>query len=530
LCKKGCKQNAYVSACLIIVCWRFILESDRITPISKNVKILMLSSLPKQLPEFTNASVLVVGDIMLDRYWFGDAARISPEAPVPVVNVSTIDHRPGGAGNVALNIASLGVNTHLLGITGQDEAAHILEQQLAAANVDLHLCQDQSVQTIVKLRVISRHQQLIRLDFETCLPDTTFPNLLKRFQSLLSRVNLVVLSDYKKGTLHDVPALIAAAKAAGLPIIVDPKGTDFNRYRHASIMTPNFKEFEAVVGPCKDEQAILDKGRALLKQFEIETLLITRSEQGMTLITIQDAWHLPAVAREVIDVTGAGDTVISVLGAAIAAGAHVAQSAALANMAASIAVGKLGAATVSQPELQVALTGQSGFVSGIVNEEQLLSAVTEAHLQGKRVVFTNGCFDVLHAGHVLCLQMAKQLGDYLIVAVNTDESVRQLKGPNRPVNHLEHRMTVLAGLGVVDWVVPFHDETPERLLTLLRPDVLVKGGEYRLDQVVGANIVLAYGGDVRILGNKISSSTSIIDRIKCSQQQLNQLSEVTQDG
>lgn len=490
----------------------------------------MLTTLPKHLPQFTNASVLVVGDVMLDRYWFGDAARISPEAPVPVVNVGTIDHRPGGAGNVALNIASLGAKTHLLGMTGLDEASRILEQQLLAAHVDLHLLKDPHMQTIVKLRVISRHQQLLRLDFEKPIQDTQFGALVSQFQSLLSQVNLVILSDYKKGTLHDTKALIALANAAGVPVLVDPKGNDFHRYRHASMITPNFKEFEAVVGPCVDEQSILDKGRDLLAQFEIESLLVTRSEQGMTLITKEDAWHLPAVAREVLDVTGAGDTVISVLGASIAAGLPLPPAAALANMAASIAVSKLGAATVSEPELQVALMGHASFTSGIVNEEQLLSAVTEARLQGKRVVFTNGCFDVLHAGHVLCLQMAKRLGDYLIVAVNTDESVRQLKGPHRPVNHLEHRMTVLAGLGVVDWVVPFHDATPERLLSLLKPDVLAKGGEYRLDQVVGADIVQAYGGEVRILGDKISSSTSIIDRIKTSQQQIKLQAETIQDG
>jgi len=483
----------------------------------------MLTVLPKQLPHFTNAHVLIVGDVMLDRYWFGNTGRISPEAPVPVVNVNAVDHRPGGAGNVALNIASLGANTHLLGIAGLDEASQLLAELLEAAHVNLNLFHDPNAQTIVKLRVISRHQQLLRLDFEKPIGDSQFKKLYEQYELLLPKTNLVILSDYKKGTLSDTKSLIASAKRNHVPILVDPKGSDFERYRNATMITPNFKEFEAVVGPCADEQIILDKGRQLLDHLDIEALLVTRSEQGMTLLTANDAWHLPAVAREVLDVTGAGDTVISVLGAALAAGSSLPEAAALANMAASIAVGKLGAATVSEPELQVALTDHAGFMSGIVNEDQLLRAVTEARLQGKRIVFTNGCFDVIHAGHVLCLQMAKQLGDYLIVAVNTDESTRQLKGPSRPINHLEHRMTVLAGLGVVDWVVPFPDETPERLLTILKPDVLAKGGEYRLDQVVGASIVEAYGGEVRILGDKISSSTSIIDRIKASQRQINDL-------
>jgi D-beta-D-heptose 7-phosphate kinase/D-beta-D-heptose 1-phosphate adenosyltransferase len=233
----------------------------------------------------------------------------------------------------------------------------------------------------------------------------------------------------------------------------------------------------------------------------------------MTLIQQHDSTHLPAYAREVLDVTGAGDTVISTLGAAVAAGVELQQATAIANLAASIAVSKLGAATVSLPELQVALTGKTTFATGIVNEENLLKAIKEARAQGKKTIFTNGCFDIIHAGHVTCLQMAKQLGDYLIVAVNTDESMQRLKGPNRPINHLEHRMTVLAGLGVVDWVVPFADDTPERLLRLLQPDILVKGGEYRLDQVVGADIVRSYGGEVRVIGNKISSSSWIIDKM-----------------
>lgn len=474
----------------------------------------MRQLLPQTLPDFGAASLLVVGDIMLDRYWFGDTARISPEAPVPIVNIGSTDNRPGGAGNVALNIAALGAKTTLLGITGNDEAATILEQQLTAANVGHDLCKLDDLATIIKLRVISRRQQLLRLDFEEQnrqLPDAA---LIERFKQHLPNTSLVILSDYKKGTLVNPQAFIQLAKAAQVPVIVDPKGLDFSIYQDATILTPNFKEFIAIVGHCENEQAILDKGRELLAKYNINTLLITRSENGMTLIQQHDAIHLPAYAREVLDVTGAGDTVISMLGTAVAAGLTLPVATTLANLAASIAVGKLGAATVSMPELHVAITGTTSFTSGIVNEEQLLNAVNQARAQGKRVIFTNGCFDVLHAGHVECLQMAKQLGDYLIVAVNTDESIQALKGPNRPINHLEHRMTVLAGLGVVDWVVPFADDTPERLLRLLKPDVLAKGGEYRLDQVVGADIVLSYGGDIRILGDKINSSTSIINRIK----------------
>lgn len=470
--------------------------------------------IPKLLPDFSRTSVLVVGDVMLDRYWFGDTSRISPEAPVPIVKIAGIDNRPGGAGNVALNMAALGAKVMLLGMTGRDEAAQTLSQQLTAAAVQHDLCQLDNLSTIIKLRVISRHQQLLRVDFEEpiAVPDKTI--LIERYKQHLAQAHLVVLSDYKKGTLSDPQTLIQLARAAHIPVLVDPKGSDFSIYRHANIITPNFKEFEAVVGTCRTEQDILDKGRALLAQYQIDTLLVTRGENGMTLIEREDSTHLPAYAREVLDVTGAGDTVISVLGTAVAAGMALLPATALANLAASLVVSKLGAAAVSLPELKVALTGKTSFMTGIVNQDQLLQAVKEARAQGKKVIFTNGCFDILHAGHVTCLEMAKQLGDFLIVAVNTDESIRTLKGPQRPINHLEHRMTVLAGLGMVDWVVPFAEETPENLLKLIQPDVLVKGGEYQLNEVVGADIVRSYGGEIRIIGNKIDSSSAIIQRIR----------------
>lgn len=473
----------------------------------------MQHPLSHTLPDFPQATVLVVGDVMLDRYWFGDTARISPEAPVPIVNIAGVDHRPGGAGNVALNIAALGASVTLLGITGNDEAARILREQLAAAHVKHDLCTLEAIATIVKLRIISKHQQLLRLDFEEKIATTHSALLLQSFKRHLARTKLVILSDYQKGTLADPQQFIQCAKAAGVPVIVDPKGQDFSIYREADMITPNFKEFEAVVGPCPTEQVIIDKGTALIAKHALKALLVTRGENGMTLITPQQVTHFPAYAREVLDVTGAGDTVISILGASIAAGWSWLQATALANVAASLVVGKLGAATISTPELQVALTGKTSFSTGIVNEAQLLQACKEARASGKKIIFTNGCFDILHAGHVTCLQMAKQLGDILIVAVNADESIQKLKGPSRPINHLAHRMTVLAGLGVVDWVVSFADDTPERLLRLIQPDVLVKGNDYALDQVVGADIVRNYGGEVRVLNSHITSSTAIINKI-----------------
>lgn len=468
-----------------------------------------------QLPDFNKASVLVIGDLMLDRYWFGDAARISPEAPVPIVNIKQMDERPGGAGNVALNIAALGVNTTLIGITGKDDASRILMEQLAAAGVshDVHCLAN--IPTITKHRVISRHQQLIRMDFEERFPAFDPTKIISYYTRNLADNNLVILSDYGKGTVACAPELIKLAKNAGVTILVDPKGADFSIYRGADVITPNYKEFETVVGVCHNEQEIVTRGQQLLRQLDIKTLLLTRGERGMTLIRQhEEELHLPAHAREVFDVTGAGDTVIAILGAAIAAGATLPRAMMLANLAASLVVAKLGAATVSVPELHVALTGNAVTTGGIVNDEQLMLAVSEARIKGKRIVFTNGCFDILHAGHVTYLQQAKQLGDLLIVAINDDESVKKLKGSGRPINNVEQRMIVLAGLGVVDWVISYHDDTPERLLKILQPDVLVKGGDYTVDQVVGADIVRTYGGDIRVLGViKNLSTTSIIDRV-----------------
>lgn len=479
----------------------------------------MQQSLPTDLPDFSKGNVLVIGDVMLDRYWFGNTGRISPEAPIPVVQVKNTDDRPGGAGNVALNIAALGTKVTLLGITGNDEAAQKLKTQLSGAAVAHDLVTHDDLSTIIKLRVISRNQQLLRVDFEEPFTNLDQTQLVANFKRQLESASLVVLSDYNKGTLANAQEFIQLAKAANVAVMVDPKGDDFSKYRHADILTPNMKEFEAIVGKCHSEQDILNKAQQLLDQHAIKALLVTRGENGMTLISNGKTTHLPAYAREVFDVTGAGDTVIGVLAAAVASGSDLKTAAKIANVGASLTVSKLGAATVSAPELEVALAGKTSFTSGIVNDEQLVQAINEIRAKGKKIVFANGCFDIIHAGHVTYLQMAKQVGDYLIVAVNSDESIRKIKGPDRPINHLEHRMTVLAGLGMVDWVIPFNDETPERLLKLIKPDFLVKGGDYTLDQVVGADIVRAYGGEVRIMNHNITlSSTDILHRMQATEE------------
>ncbi|MFC3608430.1 bifunctional D-glycero-beta-D-manno-heptose-7-phosphate kinase/D-glycero-beta-D-manno-heptose 1-phosphate adenylyltransferase HldE [Stutzerimonas tarimensis] len=467
------------------------------------------------MPRFDHAPVLVVGDVMLDRYWHGATTRISPEAPVPVVRVEQIEDRPGGAANVALNIAALGAPAWLVGVTGADEAADSLAERLLAAGVDARFQRIERQPTIVKLRVLSRHQQLLRMDFEEPF-DTDAEVMARDVEALLQGVKVLVLSDYGKGALRNHQALIMAARRRGIPVLADPKGKDFEIYRGASLITPNLGEFEAVVGPCADEAELVAKGVALIERLELQALLVTRGEYGMTLLRPgHPEMHLPARAREVFDVTGAGDTVISTLAAALAAGEELPCAVALANLAAGIVVGKLGTATICAPELRRAVQREQGSERGVVSLEQLVTVIEDARAQGEKVVFTNGCFDILHAGHVTYLEQARALGDRLIVAVNDDASVSRLKGPGRPINSVDRRMAVLAGLGAVDWVVSFAEDTPEALLAEVRPDVLVKGGDYGVDQVVGAERVRAHGGEVKVLGLvENSSTTAIVNKIR----------------
>src|SRR3990172_9241542 len=384
------------------------------------------------LPAFESAHVLVVGDIMLDRYWHGATSRISPEAPVPVVRVEHIEERPGGAGNVALNITALGAKATVIGLTGDDAAADALQRFLEGEQVNCLFERLPGFATITKLRVLSRHQQLIRLDFEDGFVGHVPQQMVQGFTQLLPQVSTVVLSDYHKGTPRQASQLIDLARAAGKLILVDPKGTDFNLYRGASVLTPNLAEFEAVVGHCHSEEELVTRAERLRETLNLHALLITRSERGMTLVCEgHPALHLHAQAREVYDVTGAGDTVISVLAAALAAGEDLPGATALANVAAGIVVGKLGTATASVAELQRALQSAFKYDQGVVEEQQLLRIVEDSRTRGEHIVVTNGCFDILHAGHVAYLAEAAELGDRLIVLVNEDASVGRLKGKGR---------------------------------------------------------------------------------------------------
>lgn len=468
------------------------------------------------LPDFQNAAVLVVGDVMLDRYWHGPTSRISPEAPVPVVKVTEIEERPGGAANVAMNIASLGANSRLVGLTGIDDAARALTERLNDVKVRCDFVGLPTHPTITKLRVLSRSQQLIRLDFEEGFSDVDPQPMLERIAQALPHIGALVLSDYAKGALAHVEEMIALARKSGVPILIDPKGTDFARYRGATLLTPNMSEFEAVAGKCTDNADIEEKGLKVIRDFDLQALLVTRSEQGMSLLRPgQPALHLPTQAQEVFDVTGAGDTVIGVLATSLAAGKTLDESCALANAAAGVVVGKLGTSTVSPVELENAVRGRSDNGFGVMTEAELHQAVADARQRGEKVVMTNGVFDILHAGHVSYLANARKLGDRLIVAVNSDASTKRLKGETRPVNPLDQRMIVLGALESVDWVVSFEEDTPQRLIAEILPDRLVKGGDYKPEQIAGSEEVWANGGEVLVLNFEDGcSTTNIIKKIQ----------------
>jgi len=461
------------------------------------------------IPDFSTVKALVAGDIMLDQYWFGPTSRISPEAPVPVVKVTQSQARPGGAANVAVNLASLGAKTTLAGVVGQDAGGSLLRQALGERGIALELVESAGRPTITKLRVLSRNQQLIRLDTEDAFGREEASLLLERVRRSATAASVCILSDYGKGSLLEVPALVAAARAARLPVLVDPKGTDFTRYRGATLLTPNLAEFEAVAGTASSDADLAARARRMRSDFALEALVVTLGERGMMVVTdAAEAVFMPARAREVFDVTGAGDTVIAALAASLGAGMTLTDAAALANVAAGIVVRKIGVASVTPQELRQDLHAQGLGGRGVVARGEIGRTVAEARARGERLVMTNGVFDILHAGHVGYLEEAKARGDRLLVAVNDDDSVRRLKGPERPVNPLADRMAVLAALAAVDWVVPFSEDTPAELIGEVLPDVLVKGGDYRPEDIAGGPAVIANGGRVEVLPFREGRSTT----------------------
>jgi D-beta-D-heptose 7-phosphate kinase / D-beta-D-heptose 1-phosphate adenosyltransferase len=471
--------------------------------------------------KLTNVNILVIGDIIVDRYWYGNTTRISPEAPVPITHVTNVEDRAGGAANVALNIQALGGITTLVGIVGTDESSLSISKILDQHGIIDQLYRVDGIHSITKIRTITNYQQLIRADFEQDL--SSYTQGLSKYLTNLSSYNLIVLSDYNKGTLQDCQAYIALAQKSSIPVLVDPKGADFTRYKGATLLTPNLSEFQAVVGPCATDDELIAKATGLIAELDLQAILITLSERGMLLVyrgaKEQEcaSLHYPTHSQEVFDVTGAGDTVIATLASSIASGYSLADAVNLANIAASVAIKKAGTAIVNHAELNTALIDahQADIQFGVVSTEQLAQQVSIARARGEQIVMTNGCFDILHAGHIQYLEQASALGDKLVVAINTDESISKLKGESRPVFPLEQRLAMLAGLRSVAWVVVFEGDTPEKLLREIKPDILVKGGDYKnISEVVGHEIVSEYGGEIKLMAHIPGcSTTSTLDKL-----------------
>jgi D-beta-D-heptose 7-phosphate kinase/D-beta-D-heptose 1-phosphate adenosyltransferase len=476
--------------------------------------------------DFSGLTVLCVGDVMLDRFIYGAMERISPEAPVPIVYRKRATEMLGGAGNVANNIVALGAKVVLVGLVGDDEAGRALSDQVALLpRATSDLIQSTTRPTTCKTRFIAASQQVMRFDEESRQPLTSTEEaaLIAACLPRIDRVDAIILSDYNKGVLSPglIAAIIGGAKNASIPVFVDPKTTDFTRYRGATCIKPNLHELALASGKeVTHEDALITVARKLLAVAEAQSLLVTRSAQGMTLVTAEGATSVAAKAREVFDVSGAGDTVIAALTLAYASGRSLTQAMHVANAAAGVVVSKLGTATASVSEVLHELAEADDApnalaMPGLRTLDQARDLVTRWKQQGVSVGFTNGCFDVLHSGHVLALSHARSACDRLVVALNSDDSVSRLKGPSRPVNTLQLRARVVAALRDVDCVVSFEEDSPLEVIRTLIPDVLVKGADYQNKTVVGADFVIAMGGRV-FLSPLLEgqSTTSLIAKIR----------------
>lgn len=459
---------------------------------------------------------LVIGDVMLDRYIFGRVERISPEAPIPVLSISEESARPGGAGNVACNLAALGLRVELIGVVGKDAEAEALQAALAdMPGIRPRLLAAADRRTTTKTRHIAGGQQLLRTDSEHTHPvdGAVEDRVIAAIEKAVAKADTVVISDYGKGCLtRRVLQAIRRSAGSRVPIVVDPFGRDWQRYSRFSYLKPNRAEIRDATGidPADDESA-LAATRAAREQFGLRGILLSRAEAGLTLDNgIGESLHLKAEAREVADVTGAGDSVVAAFAAALAAGSSAADAAMLANLAGGIAVGHVGAYAVSAAELVAALQRHAvlAVAHKVVPRDHALAWVEHWRSAGRKIGFTNGVFDLLHPGHVSLIAEAKRQCDHLIVAINADASVKRLKGPDRPIQDENARAMVLAALGDVDLVIIFEEDTPIPLLKLLKPDVLVKGGDYTLDQVVGGDLVKSWGGEVRLARVVPGHSTS----------------------
>jgi D-beta-D-heptose 7-phosphate kinase / D-beta-D-heptose 1-phosphate adenosyltransferase len=477
----------------------------------------------KLLNRFHSARVLVLGDVMLDRYIYGTADRISPEAPIPVVSVQRTQDMPGGAANVARNVSALGAHCTLLGVVGADDEADQLRAELALSPaISVHLIRDAARPTSLKTRYVADGQQVMRADRErkdALSPEVT-QQILSQFAAAINESDIVVLSDYAKGVLSSfvVREAISIAQQAAKPVLVDPKSKNLSRYRGATVMTPNRLELQEASGiECLSDAQVTQGAQFVLGQGICSSLVVTRGKEGMSVVGSDgNVAHLPTEAREVYDVSGAGDTVIAALALGMVSGGAIVESASLANMAAGIVVGKRGTATVTAVDVMASLPplGRYADPLKIYSVENVLPMVREWRTRGLKIAFTNGCFDLLHPGHISLLDQARRKADRLVVGMNADVSVRRLKGAGRPVQGEVARATVLAAVKSVDAVVIFASDTPLHLIEALEPDVLVKGSDYTMETVVGAEEIMRRGGRV-VLAQLVEgySTTDTVSRV-----------------
>ena len=462
------------------------------------------SALAAEVEAMSGVRVLCVGDVMLDRFAYGEVERISPEAPIPVFRHQHEATMAGGAGNVLRNLSAIGVAARIVAVIGDDGAGAELRALIEAEpGAQAELFAAKGRETTIKTRYIAGSQQLLRADRETttAIEPKMAERIVAAVAAALAETDAVVLSDYGKGVLtREVTArIIEAARQAGKPVVVDPKGPDMSHYRGASVVTPNRRELAEASGlAVSDDAEIIAAAEKLIAGCGIEAVLVTRAKDGMTLVTAAGAEHLEAMKREVFDVSGAGDTVVATLAAAIGAGVALVDAAAIANAAAGVVVGKVGTAAVEKSELIDALHGRdrSGAGSKLASFEAALERIARWRRKGLRIGFTNGCFDILHPGHVSLFDQARGACDRLVVGLNSDASVARLKGAGRPIQAEAARAAVLGSVASIDLVVVFADDTPMKLIEAIRPDVLVKGGDYTIEEVVGAEFVQSYGAKV----------------------------------
>jgi len=441
--------------------------------------------------------ITVIGDVMIDWYLHGESSRISPEAPVPVVNFKESKFQLGGAANVANNLKHLEIEPFLIGAVGKDHFGSLLKEHLKVEKIKFNLLSEKSFQTICKQRLMSSNQQLARIDYEQHFHTSKLSNILNTFTKNIAKTDLIIVSDYGKGTVSNARKLIQSARKLKKKILIDPKGKDFTKYKGANLITPNKSEFENIMGKVGSKKDLENKAKKMLEHLDLESLIVTLGSEGMYVLTKSNkkilGKFINAYPQEVFDVSGAGDTTISALGAALSEANDIFSAAEFANLAASISVSKLGTSTVSKDEVTNLETSKS-------NREQV-------------IVFTNGCFDIIHSGHLDLLKEAKSYGDKLIVGLNSDKSVSKLKGPERPIIGQSERKKILSALKFVDEVIIFNEENPLKLIKKLKPSILVKGADYTKEQVVGGAFVESYGGEIKLVKlTKGKSSSKIINK------------------